>query len=157
MDHDEQLKRLVIEWELALPGIPIGSVDDWASSELQSLDPHPLVYELFDRQADQHQILKQIARDRLGFMPFSPEGNRVIGEIVREILRRYLDRQMTPVQLCKLAFEFDAFFIDRVPNDHPTPRWVADLYNGCCYCNDTWNHDVLVETVEQALQDLHES
>jgi hypothetical protein len=154
LDHDEQLKRLVIEWELAIPGVPIGSVDDWASSELQSLDPHSLVYELFDRQADSHQILKQIAKDRLGFVPFSPEGHRVIAEIVREILRRYLDREMTPMELCRLAFEFDAFYLDRVSDDHPTPGWVAHLYNACDWCDDSWDHEVLVEIVDRVLRDM---
>jgi len=154
MNHSDQLKRLLIERELAMDEFQYSSVADWASAEVSSPNPHPLAYDLFDRDCDVHATIKQIAAERFEFFPGCADGNRIVGLIVVEYLKRYINRELTPMELCKFIAIVDAYYIDCVPNDHPVLQWVSDLYNACDWCDDSWEQTILVEDAERVIQEL---
>jgi len=140
MSHSDQLKRLVVEHELALDGFDDGAVEDWASFELGTDDPHPLAYELFNRHCDVDATLKHIAKNRHGFSPFSPAGDQIVGQIALETLSRFDRRELSPMELCQFAARIAGYYADTVPSQHPTPVWVSGLRNGCDYCDASWTH-----------------
>ena len=157
MSHVDQLKRLVVERELAIDDFDYTPFDTWASAELAADDPHPLAYDLFDRDCDVFATLKRIANERHGFQLCSPDGDAIVGQIAREYLNRFIERKIMPLQLCGFVAQMDAHYIDRVPHDYPIPDWVSTLYNSCDWCDDSWTHGNmphLVEDVQAALQEL---
>ena len=159
MSHADHLKRLVVERELAIDDFSYTPVDTWASAELATDNPHPLAYDLFDRDCDVFATLKRIADERYGFLPCSADADAIIGQIAYDYLTRFVERQLSPLQMCQFVAQIDAHYIDRVPNDYPTPAWVATLYNSCDWCDDSWTHGNmphLVEDVRAVLQELNQ-
>ena len=102
MSHADQLKRLVVERELAIDDFNYTPVETWAAAELAADDPHPLAYDLFDRGCDVFATLKRIANERHGFQLCSPDGDAIVGPVSYTHLRAHETKANL---VCRLLLE----------------------------------------------------
>ena len=141
MDHDDQLKYLAVLYHLG--GEDSDAVTSWAETEFATNpEPHPLAEHLFLPTTDARSILVAIAKKRFGFDPISPDGDQYVRQVMSQYLARFLKRDITPIELCRIVVDVDAQYGDgEFPPEHPIPSWVGELWNACDWCDETWTHD----------------
>ena len=153
MNHDSQLKHLtVLYW---LGGEHQDAATSWAEHEYSNNpDPHPLLTELFAGQIDTGSLLAEIASSRFGFVPSSADGESFARSILATHLRRFLAREISPHELCKIVWAIDNKYLDARPmvDESVTyyPDWLGGLWNACDWCDETWTHSIAGQLVSEA-------
>jgi hypothetical protein len=153
MDHKIQLKHLaVLYW---LGGEDFEAVSSWAEREYSvASDRHPRLHEVFRECNNPEALLVDIAAQQLSFSPSSLDGERFALRILTHELRRFLSREITPSQICKLVCAIDNQYLGAHPMDDRKmvyyPTWLGNLYNACDWCDETWRHADCEHLIDEA-------
>ncbi|MCX2746149.1 hypothetical protein OO013_19880 [Mangrovivirga sp. M17] len=80
-----------------------------------------------------HNLVDEFYPD---FNPLSKEGELFAIKILLEESNKYLNREITPLEFCKLFFHLEANFNGLLEE---YPEWLGDLFEECDYCDESWN------------------
>ena len=126
----------------------IESILQWADTLVSNYNNVPEeVFEIF--YAPKHQFEDILFRLSIAvepdFLPQSLSAEILAAKYLINLIKRYLNDEITPLDICRVINNIDCDFMD-APRDLPDnvayyPCWLGDLYNSCDWCDETWTND----------------
>jgi hypothetical protein len=117
-------------------------IDIWLDQYVHEVaEPHPEALELFsipfEQQASRFMAL---ARSVFGFDPDTERGSQVAAVLVAQLCEAALEERVSVPEFCETIARIDSKYI--TPGLRaPYPQTLAELWNGCDWCDETWSLD----------------
>lgn len=78
------------------------------------------------------------------FSPQSLSAEILAAKYLINLIKRYLNDEITPMDICRVINNIDRGFMD-APRDLPDnvvyyPCWLGNLYSSCDWCDETWTN-----------------
>jgi hypothetical protein len=138
MQTEAELVVLRIWLQLAEADAIGGWLDQYVNT---TNDPYPDVLELFELPYEQQVgAFVTLVRTRFGFEPDSPRGSEVADELLARLCTSVLACELPVPKFCQTISLIDAKYT--TPGLRaPYPTKLADLWNGCDWCDEAWTLD----------------
>ncbi|MCG3857735.1 hypothetical protein [Psychrobacter sp. Ps2] len=80
----------------------------------------------------------------LNFSPQSLSAEILVAKYLINVIKRYLNDEITPLDICRVISNIDCGFMD-AQRDLPDnisyyPCWLGNLYSSCDWCDETWTN-----------------
>ena len=103
---------------------------------------HPDVYELFNKDNSKaEELALKIANDLHGFTPDSEQSELWAKELLKDFAQKLLNEEISVFTFCEFVRLCDGWFLGSRPMEEGIsyyPSWLGDLWNGCDWCDETW-------------------
>ena len=117
-------------------------IDTWLDQYVEHVaEPHPDALELFSLPYEQQtSAFMALARSVFGFDPDTERGSQVAAVLVAQLCEATLEGKLSVPEFCDTIARIDSKYI--TPGVRaPYPQTLADLWNGCDWCDETWSLD----------------
>lgn len=133
-----EVELLALRLWLGLAGP--SDIDAWLDRHVEdATDPEPDALELFATPIEQQEgAFMAFARSVFGFDPDTERGSEVATLLLGRLCDAALQGRLSVSQLCDTVSRIDAKYT--TPGlSAPYPRGLAELWNGCDWCDETWS------------------
>jgi len=117
-------------------------IDAWLDRYVEEVaEPHPDALELFGLPFEQQlPAFMAFVRSEFEFDPDTERGAEVANVLLGELCEAALEGRLTVPRFCDTVSRIDAKYTTPGSNA-PYPRVLAELWNGCDWCDETWSLD----------------
>jgi hypothetical protein len=122
-------------------------VHAWILHEIETNPEHdPALYQLLaHNHPDTAHTLETLLKTRNStFHLHTPEGERILQEILQDQIVALLNRTTSPLLFCNFVQRLESLYLDTSPvvDGHiEYPHFLGDLWNACDWCDETWTLD----------------
>lgn len=142
MGNSVKIEAELLALRLWLGLATASDIDVWLDQYVEEvLEPEPGALELFGMPFEQQEAaFMALSRSVFGFDPDTERGSEVAALLLAQLCEAALDGRLTVPQLCDTVSRIDAKYT--TPGlKGPYPRILAELWNGCDWCDETWSLD----------------